>query len=43
MDQACFVKQAQSIEQLLCENPDQGRAQAPELILLYQLVQVDTE
>lgn len=43
MDKACLVQQGQSVEELLCKHPDQSRTKAAELILLDQLIQVDTE
>ncbi len=38
-----FIKQAKSIEQLLRKYPYKRCAEASELVLLDQLVQVDTE
>lgn len=43
MDKSCFVQQTERIEKLLGEDSNEGRAQAPELILLDELVQVDAE
>ena len=43
MNQACLVEQAQSVEQLLCEHADERRTKTAELVLLDQLVQVDTQ
>lgn len=43
MDQPCFVQQRKPIKQLLGENTDKRRAQASELVLLDQLVQIDAE
>lgn len=39
----CFVQEAQGIQQLLCEDADQCRTQPTELVLLDELVEVDTE
>lgn len=38
-----LIQEAQRVQQLLCEDADEGRAQPPELILLDQLVEIDTE
>lgn len=43
MDQASFVEQRQAIEELLGKDADQGGAEAAELVLLDELVQVDAE
>lgn len=39
----CLVEQTQSIEQLLGKYAHQGRAKTSELVLLDQLVEVDTK
>lgn len=38
-----FAEQAQRVEKLLRKHTNQRRAQAAELVLLYQFVQIDTE
>ncbi len=38
-----FIEQAKSVEQLLRKYPYKRCAEASELVLLYQLVQVDTK
>ena len=43
MDQSRLIEQGKPIQQLLRKDADQGRAQASELVLLDQLVQVDTK
>lgn len=43
MDQVSLVQEAQCIQQLLRKHPHEGRTQTPELILLDELVEVDTE
>lgn len=43
MDQVSFIQKAQSIQQLLSEDTDEGRTQSPELVLLDEFVEVDTE
>jgi hypothetical protein len=43
VDQVSLVQKAQGIQQLLCKDTDESGAQAPELVLLDQFVQVDTE
>lgn len=43
MYDASLVQQAQRIQQLLSKNPNESRAEASELVLLDQLVQVDAQ
>jgi hypothetical protein len=43
MDQSSFVEQRQAIEQLLGKDADKSCAEAAELVLLDELVQVDAE
>lgn len=43
VDQPSLIQQAETIEQLLCENTDKRRAESAELILLDQLIQIDAE
>lgn len=43
MDDASFVQQAKTIEQLLRKNSHKCRAEAAELVLLDQFVKIDTE
>lgn len=43
MDQMGLIQKAQSIQQLLREDTHESRAEASELILLDELVEVDTE
>lgn len=43
MDEPCFVQQSQAIKQLLSKYTNQGSAETSELVLLYQLVQIDAE
>ena len=43
VDQAGLVQKRQPVQELLSEDPDQSCAKTTELVLLDQLVQVDTE
>lgn len=43
MDQVGFIQEAQRVQQLLCEDPHESRAEASELILLDELVEVDAK
>ena len=43
MDKSCFVQQTERIEELLGKDSNESGAQATELILLNELVQVDAE
>lgn len=43
MDQSSFLQEAQSVQKLLSEHSHKRCAQAPELVLLDQLVQVDAQ
>ena len=43
VDEACFVQQAQPIQELLRKHTDECRTKTPELVLLDQLVKIDTE
>lgn len=43
MNQTCLVQKGQTIQELLCENPDQCGAKTPELVLLDQFIQIDAE
>ena len=43
MNKPRFIKQAECIEQLLCEYANKCCAQASELVLLDKLIKVDTE
>lgn len=43
MDQASLIQKRQPVQELLSEDPDQSCAKTTELVLLDQLVQVDTE
>lgn len=43
MDQSSLIEQAETIEKLLRENSDERGAEAAELILLDELVQIDTQ
>lgn len=43
MYQASLVQKAQPIQKLLREDPNEGRAQPAELVLLDELVEVDTK
>lgn len=43
MNQVSLVQKAQRVQQLLCKDADEGRAETSELVLLDQLVEVDAE
>ena len=43
VDEPRLVQQGQAIQQLLCKDPDQGGAEAAELVLLDELVQIDAQ
>jgi hypothetical protein len=43
MDQMRLVQQAQSIQQLLSKHADEGGTESTELVLLNELVEVDTK
>ena len=43
MDDSSFVQKTESIQQLLRKHSDQGSAQATELILLYELIEIHTQ
>jgi F0F1-type ATP synthase epsilon subunit len=43
VDQAGLVQQAQAVQELLGEDAHQGSAEAAELVLLDELVQIDTQ
>lgn len=43
MDQPGLVQETQAVEKLLSKHTNKRRAEAAELILLDQLIQVDTE
>lgn len=43
MDQVSLIQKTQRVQKLLREDSDQRGAQAPELVLLDQLIQIDAE
>lgn len=43
MNQACFVEETKAVQELLSEDSHQSGAQSTKLILLDQLVEIDTE
>ena len=43
MNQSCFIQKTETIEKLLCKDSDECGAKASKLILLDQLVQINTQ
>lgn len=43
MDEPRLVQQAKPVEELLGKDPDESRAQASELVLLDQLIEIDRQ
>ena len=43
MNQSSFVQQGKTVQQLLRKDSDQSRAEASELILLDQFIQIDAQ
>lgn len=43
MYESSLIEKSQSIQQLLCKNPDKSCAQSSKLILFDKLVKIDTE
>ena len=43
MYKSSFVEKSQSVQQLLCKNPDKGCAQSSKLVLLDEFVKIDAK